>query len=160
MVEYQVIYAEGRWMPSNYGKRLCESTGTRDLSEAQALLALRVTQARRVHFYGEQREHTFKEAVDKFLAENGHKRSLERDRRALEMLDPYIGRLPLRSVHHDTLTPFVRSRLAVAPLILMQRHPHRREPYPLSVPEQRLLFSELQTHLASMALFKVNAGPL
>jgi hypothetical protein len=95
-----------------YGKRICESTGTRDLTEAQALLAHRVTQARRVHLYGEQREHTFKEAVDKFLAENAHKRSLERDRRALAMHDPFIGLLPLRRVHHDTLTPYVRSRLA------------------------------------------------
>jgi hypothetical protein len=132
MVESVVLYAKGRWMPSNsrripglllrgavwhidkviYGKRICESTGTRDLTEAQALLAHRVTQARRVHLYGEQREHTFKEAVDKFLAENGHKRSLERDRRALAMLDPFIGHLPLRKVHHDTLTPYIRSRLA------------------------------------------------
>ena len=30
-----------------YGKRICQSTGTRDLTEAQALLAHRVTQARR-----------------------------------------------------------------------------------------------------------------
>ena len=40
----------------------------------------------------------------------------------------------------------------------MQRHPHAREPYPLSVAEQHLLFSELENHLASMALFKVNTG--
>ena len=175
-----------------YSKRICESTGTRGLTEAQALLAHRVTQARRVHLYGGQSEHTFKEAVDKFLAENGHKRSLERDRRALAMLDPFIGHLTLRKVHHDSLTPYIRSRLAnglspgtinrdlavvirilnlasrlwrdetdrpwlpIAPLIPMQRHPHRREPYPLSVAEQRLLFSELANHLASMALFKVN----
>jgi len=214
MVESVVLYAEGRRMPSNsrripglllrgavwhidkviYGKRICESTGTKDLTEAQTLLAHRVTQARRVHLYGEQRERTFREAVDKFLAENGHKRSLERDRRALAMLDPFIGILPLRRVHHDTLTPYIRSRLAngrspgtinrdlavvkrilnlasrlwrdetdqpwrpIAPLIPVQHHPHRREPYPLSVAEQRLLFSELATHLASMALFKVNTG--
>ena len=50
--------------------------------------------------------------VYKFLAENGHKRSLERDRRALAMLDSFIGMLPLRRVHHDTLTPYIRSRLA------------------------------------------------
>jgi hypothetical protein len=31
-----------------YGKRLCESSGTRDRTEAEALLARRVTQARRV----------------------------------------------------------------------------------------------------------------
>ena len=51
-----------------------------------------------------------------------------------------------------------RPWLAVAPLIQMQRHPHQRAPYPLSVAEQRLLFSELKAHLASMALFKVNTG--
>ena len=177
-----------------YGKRICESTGTRELTEAEALLARRVTQARRVHLFGEQIEHTFREAAAKFLAENQHKRSLERDRRALAALDPFIGSLPLQRVHHDTLAPYVRARLdkgsspgtinrelavvrrilnlaarlwrdeadrpwlAVAPLIQMQRHPHRREPYPLSVAEQRLLFSELEDHLAAMALFKVNTG--
>jgi integrase len=51
-----------------------------------------------------------------------------------------------------------RPWLPIAPFIPMQHHPHRREPYPLSVVEQRLLFSELATHLASMALFKVNTG--
>lgn len=132
MVESVLIFAAGRWMPSNsrripglllrgavwhidkviYGRRICESTGTRDLTEAQALLAHRVTQARRVRLSGEQREHTFREAADKFLAENGHKRSLERDRRALAMLDPFIGLLPLQRVHHDTLSPYIRSRLA------------------------------------------------
>ena len=177
-----------------YGKRICASTGTRDLTEAQALLARRVTQARQVHLFGEQREHTFREAASKFLAENQHKRSLERDERALASFDPFIGALPLQRVHHDTLAPYIRSRLdkgqspgtinrdlavvrrilnlaarlwrdetdrpwlPVAPLIQMQRHPHAREPYPLSVAEQRLLFSELADHLASMALFKVNTG--
>src|ERR1700733_11269743 len=40
----------------------------------------------------------------------------------------------------------------------MQRHPNKRSPYPLSMEEQRLLFSELAGHLARMALFKVNTG--
>jgi integrase len=177
-----------------YGKRLCESTGTRDIVEAQALLARRVIQARQVHLFGDQLEHTFHEAAGKFLAENQHKRSLKRDRRALAVLEPFIGALPLRRIHHDTLMPYIRWRAArnsspgtinrelavvrrilnlasrlwrdetdrpwlpVAPLIQMQRHPHRREPYPLSVAEQRLLFSELEAPLAAMALFKVNTG--
>lgn len=94
-----------------YRKRICESTGTRDLAEAQALLARRVTQARQVHLFGEQREHTFREAASKFLAEHQHKRSLERDERALAFFDPFIGALPLQRVHHDTLAPYIRSRL-------------------------------------------------
>ena len=40
----------------------------------------------------------------------------------------------------------------------MQRHPNKRQTYPLTLDEQRLLFSELDGHMASMALFKVNTG--
>jgi integrase len=43
----------------------------------------------------------------------------------------------------------------MVPLIQMQRHSNKREPYPLSIEEQRL---ELDGHLAAMALFKVNTG--
>src|SRR5258708_20526462 len=119
MVETLLIQTKGRWMPSNsrripglllrgavwhidkviYGKRICESTGTRDLTEAQALLARRVIQARGVHLFGEQREHSFREAAGKFLAENQHKRSLERDHRALADLHPSTASFPLRPLH-------------------------------------------------------------
>jgi hypothetical protein len=40
-----------------------------------------------------------------------------------------------------------RPWLDTAPLIQMQRHPNKRSPYPLSMKEQRLLFSELAPHL-------------
>jgi integrase len=62
--------------------------------------------------FGAQREHLFREAATKFLNEHQHKRSLERDARALAALDPFIGELNLRRVHHDTLQPYVRARLA------------------------------------------------
>jgi integrase len=176
------------------GARICESTGTSDIRQAKEYLAKRVMELREVRLFGARRERTFRAAATKFLEENQHKRSLERDARALTILDPYIGELPLRRVHHDTLQPYVRSRLEsgtspgtinrdlavvrrilnlsarlwrdeadrpwldTAPLIQMQRHPNKREPYPLSVEEQRLLFSELAGHLAKMALFKVNTG--
>jgi hypothetical protein len=48
----------------------------------------------------------------KYLEEHPHKRSLERDARSLATLDPFIGELPLRRVHHETLQPFIRTRLA------------------------------------------------
>jgi integrase len=51
-----------------------------------------------------------------------------------------------------------RPWLTIPPLIQMQRHPNRRPPYPLSLAEQKLFFSELDAHLVSMALFKVNTG--
>ena len=177
-----------------YGTRICESTGTCDSKEAQSLLAHRMEAARAVQLFGARRDWIFREAATKFLTENTHKRSLERDARALASLDPFIGELPGRRVHHNTLQPYIRSRLqdgispgtihrdlavvrrilnlaarlwrdeadrpwlTTAPLIQMQRHPNKREPYPLSIEEERLLFSELGGHLASMALFKVNTG--
>ena len=176
------------------GKRICESTDTCDLKEAEAVVAKLVQEAREVRLLGAQRVRSFREAATKFLEKNTHKRSLERDARALKALDPFIGELPLRRVHHETVQAYVRSRLqagispgtinrdlavvrrilnlsarlwrdesdrpwlTTAPLIQMQRHPHKREPYPLSMEEERLLFSELAGHLATMALFKVNTG--
>jgi integrase len=177
-----------------FGKRICESTHTSDLKEAEMLLAHRVSQARKAHLYGEPKEHTFREAGVKFLAENQHKRSIERDVRALKALDPFIGALPLNRVHQGTLEPFIRWRrekrnvggtinrdlavvkrilnlasrywrddrdlpwMTAAPMLPRLRQLHQRQSYPLSAAEQRLLFSELDGHLKTMALFKVNTG--
>ena len=176
------------------GARIRESTGTRDRREAEEYLAKRITELRETRIFGARQPHTFRAAATKYLMEHQHKRSLERDARALTCLDSFVGALPLNRVHHDTLQPFIRSRLSAgispgtinrdlavvrrilnlsarlwrddsdrpwietAPLIQMQRHPNRREPYPLSIAEERLLFSELDGHLATMALFKVNTG--
>jgi hypothetical protein len=51
-----------------------------------------------------------------------------------------------------------RPWLDTSPLIQLEGHPNKREPYPLSIDEERLLFSELDGHLATMAIFKVNTG--
>jgi len=177
-----------------YGTRICESTGTGDLRQAVAILSRRLEEVRTTRFFGVRKPRIFREAATRFLEENQHKRSLERDARALAVLDPYIGELTVQQVHHGTLQAFIRDRLEAgrspgtvnrdlavvrrilnlcarlwrdesdrpwldtAPLIQMQRHPNKRAPYPLSMREQRLLFSELAPHLARMALFKVNTG--
>src|ERR1700674_734831 len=90
------------------GQRICESTRTGELVEAEALLAHRMTEMRKAHLYGEPREYTFRQAAAKFLAENQHKRSIERDVRSIKVLDPFIGSLPLRRVHQGTLEPYIR----------------------------------------------------
>jgi len=177
-----------------YGTRICESTGTGDLRQAVAILSRRLEEVRATRFFGVRKPRTFREAATRFLEENQHKRSLERDARALAVLDTYIGELTVQQVHHGTLQSFIRDRLEAgrspgtvnrdlavvrrilnlcarlwrdesdrpwldtAPLIQMQRHPNKRTPYPLSMKEQWLLFSELAPHLARMALFKVNTG--
>jgi hypothetical protein len=38
-------------------------------------------------------------------------RGLDRDERALKLLYPFIGSLPLQQVHRETLEPFIRARL-------------------------------------------------
>jgi hypothetical protein len=90
-----------------YEKRIGESTRTGDLAEAEALLAHRSCEARRLHHYGR----TFREAGVKFVAESGHLRGLDRDERALRLLYPFIGALPLQQVHRETLAPFIQARL-------------------------------------------------
>jgi hypothetical protein len=191
-----LIFRKGIWHIDKviFGNRVCESTHTGDLNEAEMLLAHRVAEARRAHLYGEPGEHTFREAGVKFLAENQHKRSIERDVRALNVLDPFIGSLPLTRVHQGTLEPYIQFQrkkgncgatinrelavvkrilnlasrywrddrvlpwMPVAPMLPRLRQLHQRQSYPLSPAEQRLLFSELDGHLKTMALFKVNTG--
>ena len=48
--------------------------------------------------------------------------------------------------------------LETLPLLSMQSTHDSRKPYPLSWEEQSELFREMPTHLAKMALFKVNTG--
>jgi hypothetical protein len=80
---------------------------TGDLVEAEVLLPHCSLEVRRLHLYGR----TFREAGNKFVAESQHLRGLDRNERALALLYPFIGSLPLQQVHHETPLPFVRTRL-------------------------------------------------
>src|ERR1022692_4349151 len=93
------------------GARIREGTGTSDLRQAAEYLAKRITELRETRIFGARQTHTFRCAATKYLMEHQHKRSLERDARALAGLDPYVGALPLNRVHHDTLQPFIGARL-------------------------------------------------
>ena len=175
--------------------RLCESTGTRTLKDAEAFLAHRIEEIRKAIVFGVRPTRTFREAATKYLTENLHKRSIQRDALDLRTVEPFIGDLALNRVHDGTLQEFVRVRLRrdrvavgtvnrslavvrrvlnlaarkwrdeqgltwleTLPLIELLPDDARRRAYPLSWQEQRLLFSELPSHLARMALFKVNTG--
>jgi len=94
-----------------FGTRICESTGTGDLKEAVTILSRKIEEVRASRFFGVRKPRTFREAATKFLEENQHKRSLERDARALAALDPYIGTLTIQQVHYGTLQTFIRDRL-------------------------------------------------
>ena len=95
------------------GSRLCESTGSSDLKEAEAYLAHRIEEIRQAGIYGVRPNRTFRQAATKYLqdaTESGELRSLDRNAQALKLLDPYIGDLPLQQVHMGTLESYVRDR--------------------------------------------------
>lgn len=92
-----------------YG-RLFESTGTSDRQEAEQYLIFRLEQIRREVVYGISSEYSFRQAATKYLLENEHKRSIDRDAQSLRILDPFIGDMSLQRVHQDSLADFIASR--------------------------------------------------
>ncbi len=93
------------------GYRICESTGTGDLTEALAYLARRIDQIRQATLYGVRPRRTFRHAATKYLTEMS-KRSLARDAQDLRSIVPYIGDLYLDQVHMGSLQPFIKERRA------------------------------------------------
>lgn len=91
------------------GRRLCESTGTRELKEAEACLAKRIEELRQTTVYGVRPRRTFRAAATKYLNET-RKRSLGRDAQDLKGVDAWIGELPLQQVHMGTLRPYIEAR--------------------------------------------------
>jgi hypothetical protein len=80
--------------------RIRESAATTHLGEAVELLASRIEGVRQSQLYGVRPMWTFREAAQKYLKENQHKRSVSDDERHLAMLDPFIGDLLLSGVSH------------------------------------------------------------
>lgn len=93
-----------------FGKRICESTGTSSLFEAECYLAQKVEQVRNAHVFGIRPERTFREAAVKYLKTHLHNASIDDDARHIAQLDKYIGKLPLTNLHDGTLASFVKAR--------------------------------------------------
>lgn len=92
------------------GRRICESTGTGDFDEAGRYLVRRLETMRQASVYGVRPKRIFRDAAIKFLLENRHKRSIASDAGRLKILEPYIGELPLDSIHMGTLQEFITKR--------------------------------------------------
>jgi integrase len=92
------------------GIRICESTGTSDVAQAQEHLAKRIVQIREAQLHGVRPRRSFRTAATKFLAENSHKKSIADDAMHLKQLDPFIGELELQQVHMGSLQPFIEHR--------------------------------------------------
>ena len=92
------------------GRRVCQSTGTTQLEEAERFLARLIETARQAQVYGVRPTRTFEQAAAKFVLENQHKRSLTSDVGRLKQLIPVIGQLPLDRVHSGSLQPWIEKR--------------------------------------------------
>ena len=92
------------------GRRICQSTGTADLQEAERTLARVMEQTRQAQVYGVRPTRTFEQAAAKFVLENQHKRSIDDDVMHLKMLMPFIGAASLDRIHIGTLQPWIEKR--------------------------------------------------
>lgn len=92
------------------GRRLCESTGEGDLAKAEEYLIRRLEEARQASVFGVRPRRTFRQAATKFLLENQDLRSIGDYALHLKQLDPYLGALPLASVHMGALRAFIEAR--------------------------------------------------
>lgn len=92
------------------GQRVCESTGSSSLEEAELYLAKRTEEIRQAKIYGVRVKRIFREAATKYLEENQHKASIKEDARWLKYLDPFIGHLPLESIHMTILQEYISKR--------------------------------------------------
>jgi len=92
--------------------RLAESCGTCDLGEAEQYLTFRLNEIRQATVYGIRPTRTFQQAAIKYLEDNQHKRSLDRDVYAFNRIMPHIGNLRLDRIHNDTLAQYRQARRA------------------------------------------------
>ena len=65
-----------------FGRRVCQSTGTAQLEEAERHLARVMEETRQAQVYGVRPSRTFEQAAAKFVLENQHKRSIDERHRA------------------------------------------------------------------------------
>ncbi len=93
-----------------FGKRICESTGTSNIEEAEKFLAYKSEELRKTKYFGERPRKTFLEAATKFLRENQHKASIADDAGRLKLLVQYIGDLNIDSIHMGSFVNFINSR--------------------------------------------------
>ena len=84
-----------------FGKRLCESTGTDSLSEAEVILAKRTEELRQQKVFGVRPSYTFEEAAKKYVDEKKEKSTIQRDVRELRLLQSYLSGCSLEMIHKD-----------------------------------------------------------
>ena len=92
------------------GRRVCQSTGTTRLEEAEKFLARLMEEVRQASVYGVRPVRTFEQAAIRFVQENQHKRSIGSDAGRLKALMPVIGHQALDRIHTGTLQQWIEQR--------------------------------------------------
>ena len=107
-----LYFRAGTWHIDKHlnGKRICKSTGTANLAEAEQFLARLSEQTRLACVYGIRPKRSFEQAAIKFVQENTHKRSLHNDISRLKGILPWIKDEPLDRIHMGTLAPWIAYR--------------------------------------------------
>ena len=93
-----------------FGRRICQSTGSTRLEDAEEMLAKVMEEARLAQLLGIRPVRTFEQAAAKFVLENQHKRTLADDVSRLKGLIPCIGHVPLDKLHAGVLQPWIAER--------------------------------------------------
>ena len=107
-----LILRDGVWHIDKriFGRRVCQSTGTPQLEEAERQLARVMEQTRQARVYGVRPVRTFEQAAARFVLENQHKRSLRDDLGRLKNLMPWIGQVQLDRLHMGVLRSWLDHR--------------------------------------------------
>ncbi len=92
------------------GRRVCQSTGSASLEEAERYLVRLSEEVRLASVYGVRPKRTFEQAAIKFITENTHKRSLRNDISRLKGIMPWIRDEPIDRMHLGTLQPWIEHR--------------------------------------------------
>lgn len=92
------------------GRRVCKSTKTSNLEEAERFLAKLMEDTRQAQVYGVRATRTFDQAAEKYLVFKVGKRSLEDDRSLIKHLSPWIGSIAIDRIHMGLLQPWITSR--------------------------------------------------
>jgi hypothetical protein len=100
-----LVKRDGVWHidKSVRGRRICRSTGTDKLADADAQLAFFVEQQRSAEIFGIRPTRTFEQAAAKYVLEHQHKRSLRQDIYRLQGVLPWIGNVPIAQLHMGTM---------------------------------------------------------
>ena len=93
------------------GRRVRQSAGTEDRSEAEALLAKLRLEAYREENFGVKPQHSWQEAVVRYLASKANLRSYRDVQRICRMLHPYLGELMLSHINGDVIWSVTQGEL-------------------------------------------------